>query len=62
MNDPTYPYKLRIAHMAYKQVREAIDSVEGREYLIDILCHWDGCITVDDELFHEHQLRDRSDD
>lgn len=57
--DPTYPYKLRIACMAYKQIKAALDQVEGRDGLIDIYCHWDGCITVDDELFHESQLREK---
>lgn len=55
-DDFTYPYKLKIAQMAYKQVRKAIDEVESNHMKIPILCHWDGCITVDDELFHERQL------
>lgn len=62
MTDPTYPYKLRIARMAYKQVKAAIEAVEGRDTLIDIYCHWDECITVDDELFHGHQLREKDKD
>lgn len=57
MNNYTYEEKLHIAKEAYKGVSYAINAVEA--YLdCEILCHWDGSITVDDEIFNEHQLRE----
>lgn len=55
--DDTYAYKSRLAKAAYRDIRAVMDKWEGRENLIDICCHWDECITVDDTLFHGHQLR-----
>lgn len=53
--------KRHIAKLVYREIRAVIDKWEyssaGVPHL-DISANWDGCITVDDELFHEHQLRD----
>ena len=49
--------RLKIAKQAYKQIKLAIDDVENSHEDIIISCHWDGCITVDDELFHDYELR-----
>lgn len=50
-------HKLYIARLAYKEVKAVMDKYEN-----SLTCHvsfcWDGCIRVDDELFHEHQLRE----
>lgn len=46
--------KLAIAKIAYKEIQAAIDKFEGKF----IHAHWDECITVDDELFHGHELRE----
>lgn len=45
-----------IAKMAYRKIRAAIEEFECME--IYFCAHWDGCITVDEFLFHEHELRD----
>lgn len=47
--------RLKIARVAYKEVKKAIERSESRG---DILHHWDECITIDDELFHGHELRE----
>jgi hypothetical protein len=52
--------KLQIARMAYRDIRSAIDKWQCDEdplIYINIYSHWDGCITVDDELFQERELR-----
>ena len=52
--------KLQIARMAYKDINQSIEKWQRPELCgndLPILCHWDGCITVDDELFHERELR-----
>ena len=54
--DKTYDLKLAIAKIAYKEIRAAIDKFEDNG--LDICAHWDECISVDDELFHGHQLRE----
>ena len=56
-DDLCYAYKLRIAKLAYKEVQAAMDKFQRDGTLIDVLFHWDECITVDDELFHGFQLR-----
>ena len=48
--------KRAIAKMVYKEIDDIIEKWSHKD--LPILFHWDGCITVDDELFHEHQLRD----
>lgn len=48
-------WKLAIAKLAYKEISEVIERLEATEI---IHAHWDECITVDEELFHGHQLRD----
>lgn len=44
--------KLEIAKLAYRDIMSAINRWENG----DISFHWDGCISVDDELFHEREL------
>lgn len=47
--------KLHIAKEAYKAVMQGIKNAES--YLDGkVHCHWDGCISIDDELFHKGQL------
>lgn len=53
--------RLAIAKLAYKDIRAVIDKWDCNRDL-PILFHWEGCITVDDELYHEHQLRDYQED
>lgn len=55
--DPEYDRKLRIAKEAYRQIKAAINSFEEQDTCI--CAHWDECISVDDELFHGHQLREK---
>ena len=50
----TYEEKLAIAKEAYRQISAVINELEKDGI---VCCHWDGCITVDDELFHEQQMR-----
>ena len=58
MTDETYCYKLKIARLAYRDIRAVLDKYEN-DNLVNIRTHWDGCITVDDEIFHDYQLRDK---
>lgn len=53
--------KLAMARIAYKEIMEVIDKWENlnKYNTMYFSFHWDGCITVDDELFHEHQLREK---
>jgi hypothetical protein len=46
--------KLKIACTAYHQVKTAIEIVERINP--EVHCHWDGCITVGEELFHEREM------
>lgn len=49
----------KIAKIAYRDIRAVIDLWEcENDCKFGIYAHWDGCITVDDELFHEHELRE----
>lgn len=52
--------KRAIAKLAYKEIKSVIDKWEslGEYNYLPLCCHWDGCITVDDTLFHEYQLRE----
>ncbi len=52
-----------IARLAYKEIREVMDKWEslGEYGYLPLMCHWDECITVDDTLFHGHQLRSYDD-
>jgi len=52
-----YEKKLRIAKFAYKEIMETCNELQ-RHFDNDICFHWDECISVDDELFHGHQLRE----
>ena len=49
--------KLAIAKIAYREIQDAIKKFED-EKSFEICAHWDECITVDDELFHGHELRE----
>lgn len=54
--------KLQIARMAYKDIMQVIDKWCDSTRCSDCLgiyFHWDACITVDDELFHERELMDK---
>ena len=51
-----YLDKLLIARQAYYDINQVIDKYENTEKQSVWFC-WDGCIQVDDELFHEHQIR-----
>jgi hypothetical protein len=47
-----------ITRLAYKEVRDVMEKWERLETGNIFICfHWDECITVDDVLFHGHQLR-----
>ena len=47
--------KLKIAKIAYKEIMRVIESFEN-----DGICfHWDECISVDDEIFHGHEMREK---
>jgi hypothetical protein len=49
----------KIARIAYRDIRSVIDNWEKEnDCQFGIHFHWDGCITVDDELFYEHELMD----
>lgn len=50
----TYEEKLSIAKESYKRIMAVIEPLEADGI---VHCHWDECITVDDELFHSHQMR-----
>lgn len=52
----TREQKLRIARMAYKEIKEAIENWEDSYGIVR--CHWDGCISVDDEFFQERELKE----
>jgi hypothetical protein len=56
MNDETYKLQLKIAKLAYREIKAAIDKFEKSG--LDIRAHWNECICVDDELFHGHQLNE----
>jgi hypothetical protein len=51
-----------IAKIAYKDIKAAINKFQEDPDYVDIICHWDGCITVGEYFFHEHELRKREDD
>ena len=53
--------KLRIAKIAYRDIKSVIEKWDDHSMDLPICFHWDGCITVDDELFHEHELREIDD-
>lgn len=53
----TYQEKLKVAKCCYRAVKSAIEWSETA-FGVEVFCHWDECITVDDELFHGHQLRE----
>lgn len=46
--------KLKIAREGYRKVQGAIEEVEAAGVC---RCHWDECMTVDDEFFHGHELK-----
>lgn len=52
--------KLRIAKLAYVEISSAINKWNkfSEDTGISFSAHWDGCVTVDDTLFHEHELKD----
>ncbi len=54
-----YSQKLQIARWAYRDIKVAIERWENDYKHIQVLAHWDECITVDDELFHGYQLRQK---
>ena len=54
MSKKSYEENLLIAKEAYRQIKTVIDEFESQN--IHHCAHWDGCISVDDELFHERQL------
>lgn len=54
--EKTREEKLEIARKAYQEIIYVINKWENESGL-DIGCHWDECISVDDELFHGHELR-----
>ena len=51
--------KRALAQLAYEEISAVIQKWErlGNYGYLPFSCNWDGCITVDDELFHEWQLR-----
>ncbi len=51
--------KRALARLAYSEINEVIEKWEslGKYNYLDFSAHWDGCITVDNELFHEWQLK-----
>ena len=50
--------KRAIARLAYEEISAVINKWEslGNYGDLHFCAHWDGCITVDDELFHERQI------
>ena len=54
--EKTREQKLEIARRVYHEIMPVIDRWENDSGL-DIHCHWDECISVDDELFHSRELR-----
>lgn len=49
----------KIAKLAYRDIRSVIDRWESKNDCdFGIYTHWDGCISVNDEIFHEHELSD----
>lgn len=52
-----YSHKLQLAQQAYKEIMDVIQIWESKFPAFRFCAHWDGCITIEDELFHEHQLR-----
>jgi len=50
--------KLKIAKMAYKEIMQSIQKFESQESFF-FCAHWDECISVDDELFHGHELNEK---
>jgi len=48
--------KLRIAKMAYKEIKHAIDNWQDSSGIV--CAHWDECITVDGEFFMERELKE----
>lgn len=53
----TFEEKLAVAKQAYKEIIALINSLEEK-YGKDFCAHWDECISIDDELFHAHQMRE----
>ncbi len=50
---------LYIAKIAYADIQAVIDKWESQNSCyFGIHAHWDGCVTVDEFLFHEHELRE----
>lgn len=56
--------KRAIAKLAYEEINEVIEKWEslGEYNILNVCAHWDGCISVDDTLFHEWQLKSAEDD
>lgn len=48
--------KLGIAKMVYQSIKNTVDCFENRQE-ISIHVHWDGCVTVDGELFNKEELQ-----
>lgn len=49
----------KIAKLAYKEISSVIEKWQSQnDYGFGIYAHWDGCITVNEELFHDWQLRE----
>ena len=53
--------KRRIAKIVFAEIKAVIDKWEDRCGDLPIHFFWDGCISVDDEFFHEHELREMDD-
>jgi len=52
----------KIAKIAYRDIKSVIDKWEKEnDCIFSIHFHWDGCITINDELFHERELIDNKD-
>lgn len=47
---------LKIARIAYKQINDAIQTLETQYEKEELRCCWDGCIQVDDHFFTEREL------
>lgn len=56
LKDDIYLYKKLIAKMVYQDIKTIIDSYESLGFDIDF--SWGECISVDDELFDESDLRE----
>ena len=57
-NYMNFQQKRAIAKLAYEEIKAVINKWEslGNYGDLHFCAHWDGCITVDDELFHERQI------